>query len=85
MNTFLLLLCAVFLVMGLVLGFLARKHRAANAPPMPSYNPIHWVQPWKVNEWFTPTGVKLYFTSYTCIMIGVVLLIISGGFDFPFK
>ncbi|SYZ72812.1 hypothetical protein TRIP_C20927 [Candidatus Zixiibacteriota bacterium] len=85
MRTALLSLSLILLVSGFVLGFISRKYRTPNSPPIPSFNPIHWFQPWKINEWFTPKGVKLFMTSYTCIIAGIALYGLAEGFPSLFK
>jgi hypothetical protein len=69
---------------AIVLGYISRKHRVPGAPPMPTFNPAHWFQPWKLPDRYTPKGMKLFFTSYVCMMAGLALYIFSHGFVSPF-
>ena len=84
LRAMLTILSLLLMVTGLVLGFLSRKHRAPGAPAVPTFNPAYWFQPWKVPDRFTPRGMKLYFTSYVCIIAGLALYIFSHGFVSPF-
>ena len=69
----------VFMVSGLVIGLLSNKHRNPGAPTIPSFNPAHWVQPWKIPEWFTPTGMKYFYSGNVCLMVGIALYILAEG------
>ena len=84
MKVVLSTLSLVLLLLGLIVGFLSRKHRAPGAAAMPTFNPMNWFQPWKVPDRFTSKGMKLYFTSYVCLMAGLALYIFSHGFVSPF-
>jgi len=48
---------AIFMLTGLVVSLMANKHRNPGASKIPSFNPVHWFQPWKIPDWFTSTGV----------------------------
>lgn len=78
MYTILLILGLLCLITGLGLGVAARRHRTPAAPPMPSWNPKHWL-PWKMHEWMTPKGLKLHYLSIVLIMIGMVLYLMAEG------
>jgi hypothetical protein len=84
LRAMLSILSLLLIAAGLVLGFLSRKHRAPGAPAVPTFNPAHWFQPWKVPDRYTRKGMKLYFTSYVCLMAGLALYILSQGFVSPF-
>jgi hypothetical protein len=75
----LLILSLVSLVTGLVLGFMARKHRTPLSPPIPSFNPIHWVTPWKLPDYFTPLGIKYYISSLVCLLLGGAIYVLVSG------
>lgn len=69
----------VCLLTGLVLRFMVRKHRTESSPPIPSFNPVHWFQPWKMHEWLTPKGLKLHYISLGFLMLGLVLYMMAEG------
>jgi hypothetical protein len=77
--------CVGFIVTGFILGFMANKHRQPGAPRIPSFNPAHWVLPWKITDWFTPKGIKYYYTSHICIMLGLAFYILANGLPSLFK
>jgi hypothetical protein len=62
---------------GVVTVILARRYKTPLAPPVPSFNPKNWVQPWKIAVWYTPKGEKLYHTSHTLLMAGIGLMLVS--------
>jgi len=78
-ETLLGILGALLLLCGLVIGLLCNKYRVPGAPTIPSFNPVHWFQPWNIKEWLTPKGLKLFMTSYVCIMAGLALYLIAFG------
>ncbi|MBN4057141.1 hypothetical protein JYU19_02420 [bacterium AH-315-J21] len=79
MKSVFLAVSAILMVAGLVLINLARRHRMPGAPPMPSYNPVHWFQPWNISNWLTPTGLKLASAANVCIVLGISIGAITSG------
>ena len=80
-----LILCLVSLLAGLVLGFMARKHRTPSAPSIPSFNPVVWFTPWRVPDYFTPLGMKYYYSSLVCLLFGAALYVIVTGLPSLFE
>lgn len=76
MVVVLYIVCLFSLLAGLVLGVISRKHRTPSAPQMPSFNPLVWFQVWKIPDYFTPRGLKLFITSWVLIMFGAGLALI---------
>ena len=62
---------------SVVLMVMARSYKTPLAPPVPSFNPVHWVQPWKISDWYKPKGAKLYHTSNSLLMAGLGLMAVS--------
>ncbi|MFQ6007705.1 MAG: hypothetical protein ACE5K8_02015 [Candidatus Zixiibacteriota bacterium] len=79
MKLILLIASLLFLLAGLVLRFMVRRHRTESAPPMPSFNPVHWFQPWKITDWLTPKGIRLHMTSLALLLFGIVLYLLANG------
>lgn len=64
---------------GMVLQLMANKFRNPGAPGIPSFNPVHWFQPWKIVDWLTPKGLKLFYTGYVFLMFGIALGVLAIG------
>ena len=79
MESVIQIVSALFMTTGLVLGLLTNKFRKPGAPTIPSFNPIHWFQPWKISDWFTPNGVKVFFIGNMCLLFGFGLYVLTGG------
>lgn len=54
---------------GFVLVILALRFRTPQSPPIPSFNPRHWIVPvWMQQAWFQPCGYK--FNLIGSLMMG---------------
>jgi len=73
MKTIVLAVSILLMLTGYTLLILARRNRKSGAPRMPSFNPVHWFQPWNIPDRLTVKGQKLLWTANACIMSGVAL------------
>ena len=80
MKNVTLALAVLLMLTGYVLLILARINRRPGTPRLPSFNPVHWFQPWKIPDRLTPKGQKLLWTANACMLSGVALGIIAMGF-----
>lgn len=85
MQLVLSVLSVVLLLTGLVLRFVARRHRTPAAQSMSSFNPVHWFTPWRLPDYLTPLGMKYHVSSVACIVIGVALYIFVTGMPSLFE
>lgn len=63
------------LLSGLLFWILARRHRTATAPPMPSWNPSYWKPFASARPWFAGRGF-LYYELGTWLVVGAGVLAI---------
>lgn len=77
MEMILTLFSLAFILIGLVLCFLARKFRIPEHTPFFSFNPKYWLPVWKMKEYFRSPGYKLNLIGAITISIGVGLLVIG--------
>ena len=67
-----------FLALGLMIGGLiammvALKYRTSDHPPVPSFNPRHWVPFWKWRQWYSPKGYALAVWGSLSVSAGALL------------
>lgn len=81
MNQSILVATLTFLAIGLIVGgfvsmILALKHRTAEHPPVPSFNPRDWVSFGKRRQWYSPKGCHLAVWGSLAVSLGAFLAIL---------
>jgi hypothetical protein len=72
----LLLASGALLIGGMIAMLVSVKYRTDKHPPIPSFNPRHWLPLWKARDWYTPKGYRLAFWGGIAVSSGALLSII---------